>query len=341
MTNDLRTLRSGFLDASQRFPERLALEVAGEKLTYAELRARAESIAATLVAHVPSSDPPLTAVFGHRTSAAFAAVLGALFRGHGYVPLNPAFPTDRTRKMLERSGCRGVVVDSTAVKLLDEVLSGVEGGLVLLFPELDDVQALKAKYPQHSVLGKSDLRPASECNYPAASPDQIAYLLFTSGSTGIPKGVMVAQRNVVAFVDAMVERYGITEEDKFSQTFDLTFDLSAFDMFVCWERGACLVVPTAQQKSLPATYINKNALTIWFSVPSTGAMMNKLRMLKPGALSDAALQPLLRRGAADGDRAGLGEGRAAVDAREPLRADGADDRVHALSVERRDVAGRV
>jgi len=94
---------------------------------------------------------------------------------------------------------------------------------------------------------------------------------------------MVAHRNVTRFVDVMVERYGVRETDRFSQTFDLTFDLSAFDMFVAWERGACLCVPSAQQKMLPGRYIRDAALTVWFSVPSTGALMSRLRLLKPGA----------------------------------------------------------
>jgi non-ribosomal peptide synthetase component F len=93
---------------------------------------------------------------------------------------------------------------------------------------------------------------------------------------------MVAHRNVTHFVDAMVERYGVTEQDRFSQTFDLTFDLSVFDMFVAWERGACLCAPTQSQKMLPGKYINDAGITIWFSVPSTAVLMSRLRMLKPG-----------------------------------------------------------
>jgi non-ribosomal peptide synthetase component F len=94
---------------------------------------------------------------------------------------------------------------------------------------------------------------------------------------------MVAHRNAVPFMDAMVSRYAITESDRFSQTFDLTFDLSVFDMFVCWQAGACLCVPTGSEKMLPSKWAKKNELTVWFSVPSTAVLMNKLRVLKPGA----------------------------------------------------------
>ena len=73
--------------------------------------------------------------------------------------------------------------------------------------------ALAALWPQHCFLGKADLADGSGWTEGPVDPSGIAYLLFTSGSTGQPKGVMVAHRNVVPYVDAMVERYGVTEHD--------------------------------------------------------------------------------------------------------------------------------
>jgi len=277
-----RTLRSGFLRSAAAFPERVALEVDGESHSYAELAKRAGSLAETLLRHTPAGGPKLTAVFGQRSSTVYAGILGALLRGHGYVPLNPAFPPERTRQMLERSGCRALVVDEHGAKRLVEVLEGVEQPLVLILPHLSDVAALEAALPRHTVLGRDALAAPASAALEPVDPNEIAYLLFTSGSTGIPKGVMVAHRNVVPFIDAVVARYGITEHDRFSQTFDLTFDLSVFDLFVAWERGARVCVPTQAQKLLPQKYVTHSQLTVWFSVPSTGALMNRLRMLKPG-----------------------------------------------------------
>lgn len=287
------SLRSGFLRSSERFPDHVALEVAGTQLTYSELRARAESIASTLDRYdggrdsLPNSPAsPLTAVFGHRSAATFAGILGILFRGHGYVPLNPTFPPERNRDMLLRSGCRAVVVDGQGERQLVEVLEGVDVPLLLVFPEREDVSALASALPRHQVLGALDLESGSGWHPGPVEPGDIAYLLFTSGSTGIPKGVMVAHRNVRAFLDSMVSRYGITPEDRFSQTFELTFDLSVFDLFLAWECGARVCVPSHAQKMLPAKYIQDSGLTVWFSVPSTAVLMGRLRLLKPGAFPE-------------------------------------------------------
>ena len=287
---ELRSLRTGFLHSHDQSPNAVAVEVAGESLSYADLYQRAAAIAVTLEQQDargananPDERPALTAVFGQRSTAVVTGILGILFRGDGYVPLNPTFPTDRTRSMLERSGCRAIVVDENAEKQIVEVVTGIETPLLIIFPERTDVSELKAALPNHQVLGTHDLESAKEWTPADVDPNGIAYLLFTSGSTGIPKGVMVAHRNVNAFLDAMAERYAVTPDDRLSQTFELTFDLSVFDLFLAWECGARVCIPTQAQKMLPAKYIQDSGITIWFSVPSTAVMMSKLRMLKPGA----------------------------------------------------------
>ncbi len=156
----LRALHTGFLRSAEAFPERPALEVAGETLSYAELRDRAASLAATLQREAPGDEPPLTAVFAYRTATAFAGILGSLMRGHGYVPLNRNFPVARTRLMLETAGCRALVVDAESAAQLPEVLAGAEPGLLILLPDADDVSELARALPDHRVLGAPDLEPA-------------------------------------------------------------------------------------------------------------------------------------------------------------------------------------
>ena len=275
-------LISGFCRSVAEFPDRPALEIDGLNLTYRQLYAQSASIARALDAGDNADGPPLTAVFGQRSFTVFAGVLGCLLRGHGYVPLNPTFPTDRTVSMLVRSQCRSLVADAAASAQLEPLLAGSAPGLRVVLPEEQQIEKWRLLWPQHSFAGAEELAQAGGLANKRVDPDGTAYLLFTSGSTGKPKGVVVRHRNVTAFVAAMVQRYGVTEHDRLSQTFDLTFDLSAFDMFIAWERGACLCCPTQKQKMLPSKYIKDARLTIWFSVPSTAILMSRLRMLSPG-----------------------------------------------------------
>jgi amino acid adenylation domain-containing protein len=274
-------LWTGFIRSSERFGERPAIDV-GHEVTYQELAQRARSIAATIQAGLTAPEVPLTAVFAYRSATAYAGVLGALMAGHGYVPLNRTFPVERTRLMLERSRCRSMVVDAGSEPQLERLLAGFEKSLLVLCPDRLDVTELARKLPQHRLVGTAEFVSAAQWHAPNVPPDSIAYLLFTSGSTGQPKGVMVSHANVSHYVDYVTQRYGFSANDRLSQTFDLTFDLSAHDMFVAWENGACLCCPTQKEMIKPGAFINNARLTVWFSVPSTAVFMRRLGVLKPG-----------------------------------------------------------
>jgi amino acid adenylation domain-containing protein len=278
-----RTLRSGFLRACERFSERPALWVDGVEVSYAELLRRAAALAATLARRAPGNDPPLTAVLAQRSVTAYAGILAALLRGHGFVPLNPAFPAARTRQMLERAGACALVVDAGCETYLEELLEGIEQRLVVVLPDLGAAEALAERWPRHEFVAGGELEPAEDFSPALVDADGIAYLLFTSGSTGQPKGVAVAHRNAVHFLDAAAARYGIAEQDRVSQLFDLTFDLSVFDMFVAWERGACVCCPSAKERLVPSSFIRNAGLSVWFSVPSTGVLLRRLGKLRRGA----------------------------------------------------------
>ena len=274
------SLLSGFLNSSSKFPHRPALEVGGETLTYEQLRERAAALAATLQ-HYDRGDSELTGVFAYRSPTAYQGVLGALMSGHGYVPLNQTFPVQRTRAMLLRAGCTAVVVDQSSENQLDDLLQGISGSLRVVLPHRDSVADLTSKWAQHCFVGRAQMRPAHEWRMAPVDPQAIAYVLFTSGSTGVPKGVMVTRGNVRAFIDGVMKRYEICESDRLSQYFDMTFDLSAFDMFMGWEAGACVCCLTSKETISPGAFINNAHLTLWFSVPSAATFMHRLGTLKP------------------------------------------------------------
>jgi amino acid adenylation domain-containing protein len=275
-----RLLWTGFIESCKQFPDRPAIDV-GRELTYGELAERAKRISATIQAGVANGPVPLTAVFAYRSPTAYAAVLGALMAGHGYVPLNRTFPVDRTRLMLEKSMCRSIVVDAGSEPQLEALLASIETPILLICPDRSDVSPLAVKFPGHRIVGAPDLAEADSWRPVNVTPNSIAYLLFTSGSTGQPKGVMVSHANVLHYVDYVTKSYAFTSNDRVSQNFDLTFDLSAHDMFVAWQNGACVCCPTQKQSIKPGAFINDARLTVWFSVPSTAVFMRRLGVLKP------------------------------------------------------------
>ncbi|MES4785951.1 MAG: hypothetical protein C4294_09185 [Nitrospiraceae bacterium] len=275
-------LIAGFAESVERFPSRPALQVGGESFTYADLGRIAGRIAAT----IGEADPggrELVAVLAQRSVIAYASVLGVLGAGRGYVPLNPKLPIERLLSILRQSPCTCLLVGRESVEVLRALLPNMPHAFTILLPDLPDAEALPSVFTQHRFIFSDMMaQAASFTTSPNNDGDPIAYLLFTSGSTGTPKGVPVRHSNVFAYVDYICRRYRVNEYDRFSQMFDLTFDLSVHDMFVCWERGACLCSVPEKSVMAPAKFIKDHQITMWFSVPSVVGFMSKMGLLKPG-----------------------------------------------------------
>jgi amino acid adenylation domain-containing protein len=282
---DGRSLRSGFLANAISRPDACALVVQGVSRTYGELDHTAR-IWAHVLGQALDRPPERVGVFGHRSEVSYTGVLAALFSGATFVPLNRTFPAARTRVMVEAANLDAIIIDRGSAPQISQIVEGLTRSPVLLYPE-EDGSSLPVRGP---VLGKSDLAATAPLKVlPAVIPDDTAYLLFTSGSTGTPKGVPVTHGNVRHFIDVMTARYGVTANDRFSQTFDQTFDLSVFDLFVAWESGASVYALQPLELLAPTRFITRNALTVWFSVPSIPALMRKKGFLKPNGFPSLRL----------------------------------------------------
>lgn len=283
------SLGASFLAAARKFASRPALCVDEATISYEELAARAGRIGQCL-RQAERNAPLLGAVFGSRTFATYEGVLGTLLSGAGYVPLNPKFPDARNGFMLATSGASTLVLDGEGVPRLAGLLAQVQRKMLVIVPYVDDVGELAKRFPEHRFVGGAELAAMSSVTEaPDVDPDAMAYLLFTSGTTGTPKGVMVTHRNVLYHLDIMRERYGIDERDRVSQTFELTFDPSVFDVFGTLTSGASLHVPPAKALLAPDKFIKAHELTVWYSVPSIAMMMRSFGLLEPGSFPSLRL----------------------------------------------------
>jgi amino acid adenylation domain-containing protein len=278
-----RSLRSGFLRSASSQPQAPCFVIKDRTFSYGEVEEAARCWASAIVEAL-GRPAARVGVFGSRSFESYVGVLAALCSGATFVPLNPAFPADRTREMIAQAELDAIIADPRAAQQLDGVVAGIAPVPVLLLPGTDPAPGRSGALFAPDLAVRTPLAAL-----PPILPGDIAYLLFTSGSTGKPKGVPVTHANALAFLDFAAEQYAVTSSDRFSQTFDQTFDLSIFDLFLPWQCGASFFSLQPLDLIAPARFITRNDLTIWFSVPSIPALMRKKGTLRPAMLPSLRL----------------------------------------------------
>ena len=278
------SLIDGFLHSANTAPDAPALVLGGRAHSYGQLLRACRKIAAAVRTF---STRPFCGVLGSGTISAYENVLGVLLAGRAYVPLNPSFPASRTAYMLAESEADLVLVDAAGEAVLPRVLGLLDRPFTIVLRDAADASGYKGSYPAMNFVTAQELdilahAVAGPGMAPTTSPYPAAYLMFTSGSTGRPKGVVVDHANVRRFIDSVRALYDFGPDDRFSQMFDLTFDLSVFDMFLSWEVGASLWVVPHRARLAPVAFLRNSRLTVWFSVPAVGAYMKRLGALRPG-----------------------------------------------------------
>ncbi len=242
--------------AAEREPSRAALVVGERTVTYGELDDLASRVAGALrSAGVRRGDRVVLAA--PKSAGTVAAIYGTLRAGAAYVPIDPGSPAPRAGAIARDAAPAAMVADAERWALLE--------------PELDDLAPFRLDVDVIDDLPAS----ADDPREPDAAEDDLAYILYTSGSTGVPKGVMLSHRNALTFVRWAHGSLGLTSTDRFSSHAPFHFDLSVFDLYACAMAGGTLFpLPDEAMRfgESMAAFVERNALTVWYSVPSALTM---------------------------------------------------------------------
>lgn len=262
MTSNLRRrLRASAL----RYASRPALWVDGQTLSYDELFGRAERMAETIDRHVAPGGS--VGIYCQRDLPSLVGILAAVLSGRSYLPLNPALPDQRLATILALARPRAILAAEDTIETAIRLTAGASVALCA-FDANGQVRA-ESKGPQVDAAddGRATL-----------------YTMFTSGTTGEPKGVRVLDTNVEAYLDGIAPISNLDETDRTSHFFDLSFDLSVHDIFVTLMAGAQLNVLPRDKTMAIVDFATERALTCWFSVPSLAAFCDRLGQLGAGSL---------------------------------------------------------
>jgi nonribosomal peptide synthetase protein BlmIV len=260
--------------ASASHPDAAAVITASQTLSHAEVLRRAGRVAHRL-RDLGARPGDLVGVAMHAGWEQVVAVIGTVASGAGYVPLDPDLPASRMRHLAAGTGLRHVLTQSA----LAGRLAGLEETQQLAVD--DDTQW--RDYPA--------FLPAA-----AAGPHDLAYVIFTSGSSGTPKGVMIEHRAAVNTILDINRRFGVGPRDRALSVSALSFDLSVYDIFGLLAAGGAVVVPDQRRRRDPAHWLElcgRAGVSIWNSVPALLALLADCAERRPpGGLESLRLAML-------------------------------------------------
>jgi clorobiocin biosynthesis protein CloN4 len=237
-------------------PDAPAVAASDGTLTYRQLDDRAEAFAYALAA-LRTPRGARVGVWLDKSAEAVAATQGALRAGAAYVPLDPSSPPARVRRLADDCALHALVTTASRADRLRAL--GADGLRVLTV----DGAPLEA-------------HPSDPFPTPELSPDDLAYILYTSGSTGAPKGVCISHRAALAFVDWAVDALELSSSDRLANHAPFHFDLSVLDLYGAFSVGASVALVPEGLAYAPerlVDFLAEQSITVWYSVPTALVLM--------------------------------------------------------------------
>ncbi len=258
-------------ESADRHPDRVAVEDDRGRLTYAELESLSSQIAHYLRNRgIEPGDR--VGLFLRKSIYGVAALFGIQKAGAAYVPLDPQAPPLRAAYILQNCGVRVLVTEQEKLQRLpaEFLTQGALTGLLLVDSEAAANLEMAGTLPAATL---AEIRSSQPIRHPAVpiTDDYLAYILYTSGSTGEPKGVMISHLNSLTFVNWAYDTFHVVSSDRVSNHAPFHFDLSVFDIFCTIKAGGTLSLVPDLIHPFPvelARWISEKRLTIWYSVPS-------------------------------------------------------------------------
>jgi amino acid adenylation domain-containing protein len=275
---------------AERRPEAIAVVQGSGRLTYGELE-RASNQLAWMLKERGAGKGERIGLLLPKSPAAIVAILGVLKADGVYVPFDPSGPASRLAKIIESCDNRFILAAGSVAPLLDDLLSQDRFRSSRIIGWLGEERVSARHFKPEFSLSDLNHYPTRSRQYQGTRRDP-AYILFTSGTTGTPKGVVITHSNVIHFVEWARDYFGMDFSDRVSGHSPLHFDLSVFDLFGALAAGAQLHLVPPELNVLPnqlARFIRTSQLTQWFSVPSILSYMAKFDVVKHNDF------PMLRR----------------------------------------------
>jgi amino acid adenylation domain-containing protein len=268
--------------AFREHASRVAIRQEGTDVTYGELHALSTKLT-RLLAGLCGRGDRFVGISSTVTTDSIAAAIGILSAGRAYVPLDVQSPPARLAEIIADAGLRVLLVDPLAYPEWPALArAGSVRAVVLLGAEPSAEREAEPRtigWSEVLAVPCTALSPAERPSWPILA-DDLAYILYTSGSTGVPKGVMLTHRNARTFVDWMADEFAISAEDRVASRAPLNFDLSVFDVFNTLAAGAQLLIrdrrktveagkSSAERHQAYVAMLRDERATVLYTTPST------------------------------------------------------------------------